>query len=113
MNINRLIILWVLGSTILHELDVLGGIAYILVVAPAILLHAFRASTANSVGEMKDPDSTGSDSQNEADGTAEDVEQDVVMVDREYTERIELSIGGYVELDCWKEVPVKESDVNV
>lgn len=99
VNKNQVVIVWVLGAAFLHVLDVLPGLAYILLIAPPILYHAWASTpTATSVEEMEHANSHS------------ELENDEVTVDTEYTERIELQIGGYVELDCWKEVPFDEAD---
>jgi len=98
MNKHQVVILWVFGVCIVYTLDWISGVVYIAAVAPPILYHARTTyPRKTSVEEMEHADSHS------------EIENDEVTVDSEYTERIELEIGGYVELECWKEVPFDQA----
>lgn len=98
MNKNQIIIIWIMITASVYALDWIPSIAYILLVGPAILYHAYTTKPIKtSVDKMEHSESLNK------------IENDDVTVDREYTERIELEIGGYVELECWKEVPFEEA----
>jgi hypothetical protein len=98
MNKNQAVILWVFGVAVIYTIDLISGIMYLFSVAPPILYHARTTyPRKTSVEEMEHADSHS------------ELENDEVTVDSEYTERIELEIGGYVELECWKEVPFNDA----
>lgn len=87
----------------LHVLGIIPAWLYLLLVGPAILYHISTLTNVDSVSEMEHADTPPR--------KAEQPEERVVTIDDEFTERVDLDIGGYIELEYWIEREVPQGDV--
>ena len=102
MNINRIIILWIMFYSGVYAFGYVPLWSYWLAVAPAILYHALWNSrkweerTAPSEHEVPSPEMV-------IEEEYPPLGADEIVMDEEFEERIELDCGGYVELEGWRE----------
>lgn len=101
-NVTRIILLHILIWSGVYSLDLIPTWSYWLIVAPAILYHAWY--TRNIVEERF--------------GEKEEEDRDMgvlaaeeIVVDEEFDEKIRLRCGGYARLEGWREEVVDTDDI--
>jgi len=107
MNINTIIILWVMGWSSVYALGWIPNVVYLALVAPAILYHAFFNAKVLNVRGRSHQAPTKELNVTSAETIVEEeyppVGSDEIVVDEQFEERIELDCGGYVYLEGWRE----------
>jgi hypothetical protein len=108
MNVNRIIILWIIIFSGVYSLDLVPVWLYWLLVAPVILFHAWY--TSPRMGEHNEV-SSGADTTMSDPDPPVPLGADEIVLDEEFEETIELDCGGYVHLEGWRERVVATDNI--